>query len=276
MSGRAAGVSAEVCKSPLRVPFVAEILGSGRLLRLGPRLLGSLPIDSSRSLSGPRRQAAKTGNRLPSPIRRAISHSTQQSMHGLEEKEVGYIAGTPYVGVEVRMKAGPGDGHRGEFTVGYQGRQKVWSINEKFPVWSGVLATAGDVVFYGTMDGWFKAVDAKTGWQFKTSSGIIGQPTTSHYTRANECRKIEALPKFANASYVRSLPSGVSVPSLVRSAFRAVRVVGASAVNVRQWLAGGVLDDDKFLTLFDRVRRGKLRTYRQRHATFVHLQAREE
>ena len=49
--------------------------------------------------------------------------------------------------------------------------KKVWSINEKFPVWSGVLATAGDVVFYGTMDGWFKAVDAKTGWQFKTSSG---------------------------------------------------------------------------------------------------------
>ena len=265
MSGRAAGVSAEVCKSPLRVPFVAEILGAADV---GPRLLGSLPIDNSRSLSGPRRQAAKTGNRLPSPIRRAIStfHTTIYAWFGREE--VGYIAGTPYVGVEVRMKAGPGDGHRGEFT-------KVWSINEKFPVWS-VLATAGDVVFYGTMDGWFKAVDAKTGWQFKTSSGIIGQPTTSHYTRANECRKIEALPKFANASCVRSLPSGVSVPSLVRSAFRAVRVVGASAGNVRQWLAGGVLDDDRFLTLFDRVRRGKLRTYRQRHATFVHLQAREE
>ena len=39
--------------------------------------------------------------------------------------------------------------------------------------------TAGDVVFYGTMDGWFKAVDARTGellWQFKCGSGIIGQP----------------------------------------------------------------------------------------------------
>jgi alcohol dehydrogenase (cytochrome c) len=43
------------------------------------------------------------------------------------------------------------------------------------------LATAGDVVFYGTLDGWFKAVDADSGallWQFKTGSGIIGQPTT--------------------------------------------------------------------------------------------------
>ena len=41
------------------------------------------------------------------------------------------------------------------------------------------MATAGGLVFYGTMDGWFKAVDAKTGelkWQFKTGSGIIGQP----------------------------------------------------------------------------------------------------
>ncbi len=30
-------------------------------------------------------------------------------------------------------------------------------------MWSGALATAGDVVFYGTMDGWFKAVDASDG-----------------------------------------------------------------------------------------------------------------
>jgi lanthanide-dependent methanol dehydrogenase len=47
--------------------------------------------------------------------------------------------------------------------------------------WSGTLATAGDVVFYGTMDGWFKAVDARTGtplWQHKTASGIVGQPIT--------------------------------------------------------------------------------------------------
>ena len=47
--------------------------------------------------------------------------------------------------------------------------------------WSGTLVTAGDVVFYGTLEGWFKAVDARNGqllWQFKTGSGIIGQPIT--------------------------------------------------------------------------------------------------
>jgi alcohol dehydrogenase (cytochrome c) len=49
------------------------------------------------------------------------------------------------------------------------------------PVYSGVLSTAGDVVFYGTMDRWFKAVDAHTGkvlWQFQTGSGIVGNPMT--------------------------------------------------------------------------------------------------
>jgi glucose dehydrogenase len=79
------------------------------------------------------------------------------------------------------MKAGPG-GHRGEFTAWDPvAAQKAWSVKEHFPVWSGALATAGDVVFYGTMDGAFKALDAKSGkllWQFRTESGIIGQPVT--------------------------------------------------------------------------------------------------
>jgi glucose dehydrogenase len=92
----------------------------------------------------------------------------------------GYIAGTPYVGSETRMYAGPG-GNRGEFSAWdiAEGR-KIWSIKENFPVWSGAAVTATDLVFYGTMDGWFKAVHAKTGdelWKFKTGSGIIGQPT---------------------------------------------------------------------------------------------------
>ena len=95
--------------------------------------------------------------------------------------EASYIAGTPFVGAEVKMYPGPG-GNRGVFTAWdpVAGR-KVWEIPERFPVWSGALATAGDVVFYGTMDGWFKAVDARSGkllWQAKTSSGVIGQPVS--------------------------------------------------------------------------------------------------
>lgn len=93
--------------------------------------------------------------------------------------QANYIAGTPFVGMNVRMYAGPG-GNRGIFSAWDPVQAKtVWSTNEMFPVWSGALATAGDVVFYGTMDGWFKGVDAHSGrllWQFKVGSGIVGQP----------------------------------------------------------------------------------------------------
>jgi lanthanide-dependent methanol dehydrogenase len=96
-----------------------------------------------------------------------------------EGTEANYIAGTPYVAAIVKMYAGPG-GNRGVVTAWDPvGRKKAWEIKENFPVWSGTVVTAGDVVFYGTMEGWFKAVDARTGkqlWQFKTGSGIIGQP----------------------------------------------------------------------------------------------------
>jgi lanthanide-dependent methanol dehydrogenase len=93
--------------------------------------------------------------------------------------EVNYIAGTPYVGAQVHMKPGPG-GHRGALTAWDPVQRKpVWVVKENFPVWSGTVVTAGDLVFYGTMDGWFKALSAKTGetvWKYKVDSGIIGQP----------------------------------------------------------------------------------------------------
>jgi PQQ-dependent dehydrogenase (methanol/ethanol family) len=98
-----------------------------------------------------------------------------------ETYDTSYIAGTPYVGLDNKIYAGPG-GNRGAFTAwDVAAGRKRWSIPERFPVWSGALATAGDVVFYGTMDGWFKAVDANSGaplWQFKVGSGIIGQPVS--------------------------------------------------------------------------------------------------
>jgi PQQ-dependent dehydrogenase (methanol/ethanol family) len=99
----------------------------------------------------------------------------------MEAVETSYIAGTPFVGMNVRMYAGPG-GHRGQLTAWDPvSARAAWTVKERFPVWSGALATAGDVVFYGTMDRWFKAVHARTGerlWQFQTASGIIGQPIT--------------------------------------------------------------------------------------------------
>lgn len=98
-----------------------------------------------------------------------------------EGVEVKYQAGQPFVGAIVVSSAGPG-GHRGEFIAWDPSTgKKKWGIKEELAAWGGALATAGDVVFYGTMEGWLKAVDAKTGdvlWKFKTPSGIIGNPIT--------------------------------------------------------------------------------------------------
>ncbi len=95
--------------------------------------------------------------------------------------QVGYIEGTPYVGADVHFKPGPG-GNRGELTAWDPVmRRPAWAVKEDFPIWSGTVATASDLVFYGTMDGWFKAVDARTGaplWSYKVASGVIGQPVS--------------------------------------------------------------------------------------------------
>ncbi len=120
-----------------------------------------------------------------SPQTKLFYMVSQSMAMDFEGTEVNYIAGTPYVGANVKTYADPvdpGDGSRGALN-GWDlaGKKAVWKIKEKFPIWSGTMVTAGDVVFYGTMDGWFKAVHAKTGellWKFKCGSGIIGQPVT--------------------------------------------------------------------------------------------------
>jgi PQQ-dependent dehydrogenase (methanol/ethanol family) len=98
-----------------------------------------------------------------------------------EGVEVKYSAGQPYVGAIVRMFPGPG-GNRGRFIAwdATTGKQ-VFEVKENLAAYGGALATAGNLVFYGTMEGYLKAIDARTGrelWKFKTPSGIIGNPMT--------------------------------------------------------------------------------------------------
>jgi PQQ-dependent dehydrogenase (methanol/ethanol family) len=91
------------------------------------------------------------------------------------------IRATPFIGANTPYVAGPG-GNMGAFIAWDAARGKrVWEIKEKYPVWSGVVATAGNLVFYGTLDGWLKAVNAKTGavlWKFKVGSGVVAAPIT--------------------------------------------------------------------------------------------------
>lgn len=103
-----------------------------------------------------------------------------------EPFEVSYVSGQPYIGATLSMFPAPNShGGMGNFIAWDANKGEIkWSLPEPFSVWSGALATAGDVVFYGTLEGYLKAVDAKTGkelYRFKTPSGIIGNINTYEY-----------------------------------------------------------------------------------------------
>ncbi|MBY5558542.1 methanol/ethanol family PQQ-dependent dehydrogenase [Rhizobium leguminosarum] len=99
-----------------------------------------------------------------------------------EPYKVGYTAGQAYVGATVAMFPAPGShGGMGNFIAWDAAKGEiVWSKPEQFSVWSGALATDGDIVFYGTLEGYIKAIDneGKELYKFKTPSGIIGNINT--------------------------------------------------------------------------------------------------
>jgi PQQ-dependent dehydrogenase (methanol/ethanol family) len=101
-----------------------------------------------------------------------------------EPFKVDYVAGQPYVGATLSMFPAPGShGGMGNLIAWDAGTGKiVQSKPEKFSVWSGVLTTAGGIACYGTLEGYFKCVDAddvnKELYKFKTPSGIIGNVFT--------------------------------------------------------------------------------------------------
>ncbi len=99
-----------------------------------------------------------------------------------EPFRVSYTAGQPYVGATLSMYPAPSGNTMGNFIAWDATTGKiVWSDPEQFSVWSGALSTAGGVVFYGTLEGYLKAVDSKTGrllYKFKSPSGIIGNVIT--------------------------------------------------------------------------------------------------
>ena len=93
--------------------------------------------------------------------------------------EANYIAGTPFTGSAINIYPGSG-GNMGEFVAFDPVKgQRAWSVTEPLAVFGGTMATAGGVVFYGTMDNKFKAVDAGSGqllWSTTLECGIASPP----------------------------------------------------------------------------------------------------
>jgi glucose dehydrogenase len=113
-----------------------------------------------------------------SPRTRLFYAPTNHVCMDYEPIDIVYVAGQPYVGAIVTMYGADKGNQLGRFIAWDATTGRVaWEIPENWAVWSGALATGGDVVFYGTMDGYAKAIDARSGealWQQKLPSGIVG------------------------------------------------------------------------------------------------------
>jgi alcohol dehydrogenase (cytochrome c) len=107
----------------------------------------------------------------------------ETSVYQLNKELPVYRAGERYMGVEnTTAPRTPGE------PWGYFGALDPLTAKPKWklplmdlPSWSGMLATAGGLVFSGRPTGEFVAIDEDTGniaWQFKTGSGINAQPIT--------------------------------------------------------------------------------------------------
>ncbi len=125
--------------------------------------------------------AAPTSPPAYSPRTRLFYTSTNNLCMDFGATRAAYLKGTMFQGAISPYSIGPG-GYGGTFMAWDAATgKKVWENKEPFPNWSGALVTAGDVAFYGTLDGWFKSVDARTGKvlsKFKVGSGVVGNPMT--------------------------------------------------------------------------------------------------
>lgn len=131
-----------------------------------------------------------------------------------EPYEVSYTAGQPYVGATLSMfpagkVTGDGTDNLGNFIAWDADKGEIkWSLPEPFSVWSGALATNGDVVFYGTLEGYLKAVDAETGeelYKFKTPSGIIGNINTWEHNGKQYVGVLSGLGGWAGIGFAAGL-----------------------------------------------------------------------
>lgn len=116
-----------------------------------------------------------------SPLTSLFYVPTSNLCMDLTTRAVTYSPGRSYAGATVTLKPTPGPGQGRLIAWNAATGAAAWQVQETHPLASGVLTTAGGLVFYGTLDGWIKAVDQEKGlelWRFKTPSGIVGSPIT--------------------------------------------------------------------------------------------------
>jgi alcohol dehydrogenase (cytochrome c) len=94
---------------------------------------------------------------------------------------IAYKKGAAYLGAGFTIKTLQEDYIGALRAVDPRSGKIVWEVRNGAPLWGGVLTTAGNLVFWGTPEGYLKAADARTGkvvWEFQTGSGVVAPPIT--------------------------------------------------------------------------------------------------
>ena len=138
-----------------------------------------------------------------------------------EPYQVSYTAGQPYVGATLSMYPAPGSTAAwATSSPGTPARARSSGrMPEPFSVWSGALATAGDVVFYGTLEGYLKAVDAETARSSTGSRprpGIIGNVNTWMHKGKQYVGVLSGVGGWAGIGLAAGLPAPDNAPGLAR------------------------------------------------------------
>ncbi|MEP6720323.1 MAG: PQQ-binding-like beta-propeller repeat protein, partial [Variovorax sp.] len=94
---------------------------------------------------------------------------------------VAYKKGAAYLGAGFTIKPLNEDYIGSLRAIDPKTGKMAWEVKNSAPLWGGVLTTGGNLVFWGTPEGYLKAADAKTGkvvWEFQTGSGVVAPPIT--------------------------------------------------------------------------------------------------
>jgi hypothetical protein len=175
----------------IRFSELAEVTSANvsGLLPLVARSVAAAPEDARIDPSAPvdlplqRFVDERTGAMgLPTRVNRSASYLLESV--GKERTSRGSAA-TPMAGRELRARDPIG-------------RQVLWSVHESLPISSGALITAGGLVFYGTGDGWFKALDARTGqtlWKHWVEDRRLDAPASYRGADGHQYIAVRALPR---------------------------------------------------------------------------------
>jgi PQQ-dependent dehydrogenase (methanol/ethanol family) len=171
---------------------------TGKLIRFSEAMIPqenmwTLPTkDGARMLPGANGGVEWSPMALNPKLRMVYAANLHQPMT-YHVEEVPYPGGKLWLGGA--FKTIPSEQQWGQLVaVNIDTGKVVWKVKTPQPLIGGTLATAGDVVFNGEGNGWFKAFDARTGkelWKFNVGAGA-NSPAVSYMVNGKQYVAVSA------------------------------------------------------------------------------------